>query len=152
LYQSFFSEANTSKSAALAKYNHNKVARLFVLKAISSHMQTKCAGEFNWYLTVVRDAQDLTTEASFDFEAGQIAPLLFDSGALALWPYQGGGFYVCDNLATSIAVWFCLCERHYRHVICHGAHDMRPFADELEASALRAQQGAESSGGATWFV
>lgn len=144
LYQPFFSENKTTKAAVLAKYNENRVARLFVLKAISSYMQARCPGEFDWFLTVVRDADDLTTEASVDFQLGQQAPLLY--GALGYWPYHGGSFYVCDDLGEAIGVWFALCERHYGCKVCE--RDMRPFLVEAKSCA---SEGAAPGGGANTF-
>jgi hypothetical protein len=134
LYQPFFSESKTTKATALAKYNQDGVARLFMLKAISSYIQAKSAGEFDWFLTVIRASEDLITETSFDFQIGQQAPLLY--AALGYWPYHNGSFYICDDLAESVAVWFAMCERYYDGHIC--GRDMRPFWNEIQRFEQRA--------------
>jgi hypothetical protein len=136
LYNPYFNEAKTTKTGALGKYNEDRVARLFMLKAVSEYIQTKSAGDINWFNTVVREPDDLSTSASLDFQLGQVAPLLFC--ALGVWPYQAGHFYVTDDLAESIAIWFALCEQHYDSTIC--GCDMRPFLREIRDAATGAQQ------------
>jgi len=148
LYQGFSSAPSATKAATLAKYNEDRVARLVVLRALHGHVQTKSGSDFNWFLTVVRNPQDLLTVAARDFGPAQVAPLLFDGGLLGLWPYQQGDFYACDDLALALAAWFVLVALppYDNRITCGGAtHNLAAFEHEIRAAAEARQNAATAS-------
>lgn len=109
MYRRFFSEIQVERRLVVNASEHSHLARLFVLRAVDEHIKITHP-RVDWLTGVVIDNDGI--EKSAYLLKGELSPLLVQVFS-NYWLYHNGQVYPCDDLFTTLALWWWFLREHH---------------------------------------